>query len=77
MEKQNQWKQFNKFDEAAGLFWGASLFIGGLTAVILGFRGNGHSDWLFSALVGFFTFLICGLVSQGILTLVKKDRQES
>ena len=66
-------KQLSKFEEAKGLFWGASLFVGVLVAVIMGFAGNMRSDWLFAGLVGLCAFLICGLVAQGILTLVKRD----
>ena len=73
MENKKQDKQFNKFEEAKGLFWGASLFIGALTAVIMGFKGNMRSDWLFAILVGGGVFLICGLIAQGVITLLKKD----
>ena len=76
MENKKNEKRLDKFEEAKGLFWGASLFVGVLTAVIMGFRGNMHSDWLFSALVGLCAFLICGLVAQGVLTLIKKDKKE-
>ena len=72
MGEKKQEKQFNKYEEAKGLFWGASLFVGVLVAVIMGFAGNMHSDWLFAGLVGLCAFLICGLVAQGILTLVKR-----
>ena len=67
-------KQISKFEEAKGLFWGASLFIGALIAVIIGFGGNGHSDWIFAGIAGGLVFLTCGLISQGILTLLKKEK---
>ena len=63
----------NKFNEVAGLFWGASLFIGVLVAIILGFRGNLRSDWIGAALIGVCVFLIVGLIAQGIVTLAKKE----
>jgi hypothetical protein len=62
----------NKFDEVVGLFWAASLFIGALVCIIIGFKGNLHSDWLQAGLIGGCVFLICGLISQGIVTLNKK-----
>jgi len=63
-----------KFDEAVGLFWGASLFIGALVSIIIGFNGNMKSDWLQACLIGGFVFLIIGLISHGIITLIKKDK---
>jgi len=72
MENENQDKKLNKYDEAKGLFWGASLFVGALRAVIIGFKGNMRSDWLPAILVGGCTFLICGLVAQGVITLLKR-----
>jgi len=38
----------SKFESAIKIFWKASLFIGILVAVIIGFRGNWHSDWIFA-----------------------------
>jgi hypothetical protein len=73
MENNKKDQQLSKFDKAEGLFWGASLFIGALTAINMGFRGNMHSDWLFAILVGGCAFLIIGLVAQGVIALVKKD----
>ncbi|MCL2565155.1 MAG: hypothetical protein FWE24_05015 [Defluviitaleaceae bacterium] len=68
--KQNSGR--NKYDEATGLFWGASLFVGALIGLIIGFNGNLHSDWWFAALIGLCSFLACGLVAQGVLALVRK-----
>ena len=65
----------NKFNEAVGLFWGAVLFIGVLTTVIIGFCDNGFG-WLFAGLVGGCVFLISGLVVQGVLALVGKNKNE-
>jgi len=62
----------NKFEEAAGLFWGASVFVGGLIAVLLGFLTS--TGWIFSGVVGVLSFLIIGLVTNGILKLVSKRR---
>lgn len=62
----------NKFDTAIGYFWAASLFIGALVAVIMGFAGNMGSDWVQAAITGFCVFLILGLVFSGIITLFKK-----
>ena len=73
MENNKKDEPLNKFDEAKGLFWGASLFVGALTAIIMGFSGNMRSDWLFAILVGGCTFLISGLIAQGVITLIKKD----
>ena len=64
----------NKFNEVVGLFWGASLFAGALTSIIIGFRGNLRSDWIEAVLIGTCVFLIAGLISQGIITLNKKDK---
>ena len=64
----------NKFNEAVGLFWGASLFIGALVGIIIGFNGNGHSDWMRAGLIGACVFLIAGLIFHGIITLVKKEK---
>ena len=61
----------NKIDSAIGSFWGASFFIGLLVSIIMGFNGNGHSDWVFSIIVGMIVFLCLGLIIQGILTLFK------
>ena len=72
-DKSHQEKRVSKFEEAKGLFWGASLFAGALTAVILGFRGNMRSDWLFAALAGGCVFLFFGLIAQGIITLLGRD----
>lgn len=63
------WKE-NKYGSAIGAFWGASLFLGALLAVILIFVGIG---WLFSVIIGALTFLTCGLLVQGIVTLFKKE----
>ncbi len=64
------WKE-NKFDTAIGYFWGASVFIGVLVGVILGF---GDTNWLEASLIGLCTFLITGLVISGIITLVKTNK---
>jgi len=76
MNEKNQ-KHFNKFDEAIGLFWGAALFIGALTAVISGFSCNDGFVWLPAVLIGAFTFLSLGLIFQGVLTLIKKGDREN
>jgi len=65
-----------KYGAAIGVFWGASLFIGALTAVIIGFSGNGRSDWIFAGIVGILVFLIAGLIIQGIITLLSKEEKE-
>ena len=44
-------KRVSKLDEAKGLFWGASLFVGVLVTIVIGFRGNMSSDWLFAVLL--------------------------
>lgn len=62
-----------KIQSAIGLFWAASLFIGILVGVLIGFKGNGKLNWIFAVLVGTLVFLILGLVIQGILTLFYKD----
>lgn len=62
-----------KIQSAIGLFWAASLFIGILVGVLIGFKGNGKLNWIFAILVGTLVFLILGLVIQGILTLFYKD----
>lgn len=58
-----------KIQSAIGLFWAASLFIGILVGVLIGFKGNGKLNWIFGIVVGALVFLILGLVIQGILTL--------
>jgi len=63
-----------KFDEAVGLFWGASLFIGVLVSIIIGFNGNLRSDWIKAGLIGGCVFLITGLIAHGIMILIKKDK---
>jgi len=75
-DNNKQDKPVSKFEEAKGLFWGASLFVGALVAVIMGFSGNRHSDWLFAGIIGGLVFLICGLIVQGIITLLKKGDQD-
>jgi len=65
-----------KYGAAIGVFWGASLFTGVLVAVIIGFRGNGRSDWIFAGIIGILVFLITGLIIQGIITLLAKDDGE-
>jgi hypothetical protein len=60
----------SKLEEATGAFWGASLFIGVFIAVIIGFKGNGHSDWLFAGIAGVLSFLILGLLQQGAISLI-------
>lgn len=62
-----------KIQSAIGLFWAASLFIGILVGVLIGFKGNGKLNWIFAILVGTLVFFILGLVIQGILTLFYKD----
>jgi hypothetical protein len=69
----NSEQKQNKYDTAIGLFWAVSLFIGILVAFITGIRGNGHSDWIFAAIIGAHTFLIIGLTAQFIVTLARKD----
>jgi len=66
-------ENMSKFDEAQGLFWGAALFIGALISLIIGFRGNMKSDWLFAILVGVCVFLAVGLVMQGVVSLFKNN----
>jgi len=61
----------NKFEEAIGLFWGAALFLGALVAFICYSVITVH---LWQAItIGVLSFLIVGLIMQGILTLNKKD----
>ena len=64
----------NKFNEVVGIFWGASLFIGVLVTLIIGFNGNYSSDWIKAVLIGICAFLIVGLIAQGIVTLMRKDK---
>ena len=66
----------NKFSEATGLFWGASLFLGALVCIIIGFRGNLYFDWIKAFLMGGCVFLITGLIFQGVVTLVKKTNND-
>ena len=66
------WKS-SKFGSAIGAFWGASLFLGALLAVIIGFTGSGGRNWLFAGIVGALAFFSCGLILQGIITLLKKE----
>jgi hypothetical protein len=68
----------SNLDEARGAFWGASLFIGAFIAVMIGFNGNGHSDWLFAGIAGVLSFLILGLVQQGVISLIagKADKPD-
>jgi len=64
-------KMKNKFEEAIGLFWGASLFFGALVAFIAYSLIAIH---LWQAVtIGVLSFLFVGLIAQGILTLIKKD----
>jgi hypothetical protein len=63
----------NKFETAIKLFWKAALFIGILVAVVIGFRGNLHSDWIYAIIVGGLVFLAFGFLMQGIITLLKKS----
>lgn len=60
----------NKYSEAIGVFWGASVFIGILSAVIIGIN---IQNWLLSGIIGLCIFLILGLSIQGIITLIKKQ----
>ncbi|MCL2739991.1 MAG: hypothetical protein FWE47_02200 [Oscillospiraceae bacterium] len=60
----------NKFDEAIGLFWGASLFLGVLIAFICYAVISIHI-WQ-AVTIGVLSFLTIGLIAQGILTLCKK-----
>ena len=62
-----------KIQSAIGTFWAASFFIWILIAVLIGFKGNGGSDWIFAIVVGALVFLILGLVIQGILTLFYRE----
>ena len=64
----------NKFDEVVGMFWGASLFIGALVCVIVGFNGNMRTDWIRAILVGGCVFLSVGLILHGIIILLRKDK---
>ena len=68
-------KIMKKYDEAVGLFWGAALFIGAFVCVIIGFNGNMSSDWIKAGLAGVCVFLSTGLISQGIIALIKKDKE--
>lgn len=62
-----------KIHSAIGTFWAASLFIGILVGILIGFKGNGKLNWIFAIIVGTLVFLILGLVIQGILTLFYKE----
>ena len=64
----------NKFDEVVGLFWGASLFMGALVCVIIGFGGNGSTDWLKAGLIGACVFLSAGLLLHGLIVLLRKEK---
>ena len=64
------------FDEALGLFWGAAMFIGALVSIIIGFRGK-LLGWIKAFLIGGCIFLITGLIFQGILTLLKKEKDSA
>jgi hypothetical protein len=65
--------KLNKFESAIRMFWRASLFIGILAAVIIGFSGNLKSDWIFAGIVGGLVFFICGFIVQGIIKIQKKN----
>ena len=67
----------NKFTEASGLFWGASLFMGALASIIILIRSGPMLYGLIVALlIGSCVFLTTGLIFQGIVTLLKKDKEE-
>ena len=63
-----------KYSEAIGAFWGAAVFIGALTAIVLGFEEI--CVWLEAVLIGVCVFLIIGLILQGAVTLCRKDHNE-
>jgi hypothetical protein len=65
------WKN-NKYLEAIGIFWGASLFLGALVAVIIGFT---RLNWIFAGITGGLSFLAFGLIIQGIITLLQKTEK--
>ena len=71
----NQSYEMNKYDTAIGLFYAVSLFIGALIGLILGLMLNADTwqGWIVPAIVGLLSFLILGLLSHGIITLVRKD----
>lgn len=60
----------NKYNEAMGIFWGASFFLGVLAALITTIKGQ---IWIVSILIGVCVFLVAGLTVQGIITLIKKE----
>lgn len=60
----------NKYEQSIAIFWGASFFLGILTAILTTINGQ---NWIVSTLVGICIFLVVGLTIQGIITLIKNE----
>jgi F0F1-type ATP synthase assembly protein I len=67
----------SKYESAMGIFWALSLFKGFLVGILIAFLGDFTQNLLFAVLIGLCTFLILGLLCQGIITLTQKDKQKN
>lgn len=72
--KETTWT-ISKYDTAIGLFYAASVFIGGMVSVILLLLNKPTTwiSWLIPFVIGLLVFLILGLIMHGIITLIRKD----
>lgn len=62
----------NKYEQSIAIFWGASFFLGILTALLTIAKDQ---ILIVSILIGTCVFLISGLTVQGIITLIKKENK--
>lgn len=66
--------QPNKYDTAIGLFYAVSLFLGiAVAGIMIYFSNLSTSAIIVSIAAGTLLFLILGLLSHAIITLVRKD----
>lgn len=63
-----------KYSEALGIFWGASLFAGVFVGLLLYMF---QFEILWAILCGGSIFLMFGMMIQGILMLMDKEKEDS
>ena len=67
-------KEVNKYDMAVGLFYAVGLFLGAGFFFVLGLLYNQPMVWGASFLGGMCLFLVIGLASHGLITILRKDK---
>lgn len=76
MNKKGEKRNTNKYNIVIGLFYAVGLFVVLGVFFIIGLIYNAPMVWTASLFEGICSFLIIGLVSHAVITLIRKDSEQ-